>query len=163
MVSTTTIQPATVFAWFMLMINLRRVVLLIIATIIGRNKPFPSGSRVPEDKILRKCQVEPMTTGINHTAFTKDIRIYKTISNDAENDVYFIIILLATALYIDTVSGDCTRTIIYGAIYLFFRILYAIAYIMALQPFRSIAFFLSLACTLTCNLDLVITISRRSN
>ncbi|CAF4450623.1 unnamed protein product, partial [Adineta steineri] len=44
MVSTTTIQSATVFAWFMLMMNLRRVVLLIIATIIGRNKPFPSGS-----------------------------------------------------------------------------------------------------------------------
>jgi uncharacterized MAPEG superfamily protein len=85
------------------------------------------------------------------------------IHNDAENDTYFLILLLATAAFSDSVNGDCVRTIVYGAIYLFSRIFYAVAYIMALQPWRTIGFYFGFACTLACNLDLVITMSRRSN
>ncbi|CAF4231514.1 unnamed protein product, partial [Adineta steineri] len=36
MVDVTTIQPGTVFAWFMLFMVLRRIVLLVVAGIAGR-------------------------------------------------------------------------------------------------------------------------------
>jgi uncharacterized MAPEG superfamily protein len=163
MVSVYTIQSGTVFAWFMLLMVIRRIVLLIIAGITGHNKPFPAGSRVPEDRILKRGQVEQSPTGVPHVNYTKDIRVNKTISNDAENDTYFLILLLSTAVLSDSSNGNCIRTIVYGVIYLFFRILYAIAYIQALQPLRSIAFYFGLACTLACNLDLVITMSQRAN
>jgi uncharacterized MAPEG superfamily protein len=163
MVSVNTIQAGTVFAWFMLAMILRRIVMLVVAGIAGRNRPFPPGTRVPEDQMMKKGQVEPSTTGTTPVVFTKDVRVNKTIGNDTENDTYFLILLLATAVFSDSVNGDCTRTIVYGAIYLFFRILYAVAYIMGLQPWRSITFTFGLACTLACSLDLVITMSRRAN
>jgi uncharacterized MAPEG superfamily protein len=162
MVDVTTIQAGTVFAWFMLVMVIRRIVMLVVAGIAGRNRPFPPG-RVPEDKILKRGQVEPSTTGNIHGDFSKDVRVNKTINNDSENDTYFLILLLATAVFSDSANGNCTRTIVYGAIYLFFRIFYAVAYILALQPWRSLAFTFGLACTFACSLDLVITMSRRSN
>ena len=164
MVSVNTIQASTVFAWFMLMMLLRRVILLVVAGIAGRNKPFPPG-RVPEDKMLKRGQVvtTPADVAAAPTAFTKDVRVNKTITNDTENDTYFLILLLATAAFSDSLNGDCVRTIVYAAIYLFFRILYAVAYVMALQPWRTLSYFCGMLCTLACNLDLVITLSRRSN
>ncbi len=162
MVNVNTIQAGTVFAWFMLIMVVRRIVMLIIAGIVEHNKPL-SSDRVPEDKILKRGRVEASMSRPIHTDFTKDIRINKTINNDAENDTYFLILLLSTAAFSDSVNGNCIRTIVYGAVYLFFRIFYGVAYIMALQPWRTIAFCFGLACTLACNLDLVITMSSRSN
>jgi len=162
MVDVNTIQAGTVFAWFMLVMVVRRIVILVVAGIAGRNKPFPPG-RVPEDRILKRGQVEQSMAGTIHGDFSRDVRVNKTITNDSENDTYFLILLLATAVFSDSSNGNCTRTIVYGAIYLFCRIFYAVAYIMALQPWRTIVFSLGLACTLACNLDLVITMSRRSN
>jgi uncharacterized MAPEG superfamily protein len=162
MVNVHTIQSGTVFAWFMLLMVLRRILMLIIAGITGYNKPFPA-DRVPEDKILKRGRVASSTSGIIHADFNATVRINKTITNDSENDTYFLILLLSTAALSDNFNGNCVRTIVYGTIYLFFRLIYAMAYIMALQPWRSIAFYFGLACTLACNLDLVITLSRRAN
>jgi uncharacterized MAPEG superfamily protein len=162
MVSVNTIQAGTVFAWFMLIMVLRRIVLIVIIGIAGRNRPFLPG-RVPEDKFLKRGQVIAPTADVGPVVYTKDVRANKTINNDSENDTYFLILLLATAVFSDSANGNCIRTIVYGTIYLFFRIFYAVAYIMALQPWRTLAFSLGLACTLACNLDLVITMSSRSN
>jgi uncharacterized MAPEG superfamily protein len=162
MVSVNTILAGTVFAWFMLMILLRRLVLLIILAVVGSKKP-PLPSRVPEDRVLNRRPVATSTIDTAPIEFTKDIRANRVIHNDAENDTYFLILLLATAAFSDSSNPDCVRTIVYATIYLFFRIMYATAYIMGLQPWRTLAFFLGFACTLACCLDLVITMSRRSN
>ena len=158
MASINTIPSGAVFAWFMLLIFVRRVVMLVIGGIAGRHRPFLPGARPPEDRILKKAQ--PETTQIE---FTKDIRVNKTISNDSENDPYFLILLLATAVFSDGISGSSTKTIVYGAIYLFARTFYAVAYIMGLQPWRTLAYCVGMLCTLVCSLDLVITMSMRSN
>jgi uncharacterized MAPEG superfamily protein len=163
MVDITTIKPGTVFAWFMLVMVIRRIVMIFLAIIARGRKPFPPGTRVPEDNTLRGTQVQTSTVEPGQIEFTKDVRVNKTIGNDTENDTYFLVLLLATAVFSDTVSGNTTRTIVYGAIYLFARILYAVVYIMALQPWRTVLFTVGLICTLACNLDLVITMSRRSN
>ena len=162
MVDVNTIQPGTVFAWFMLIMLIRRVTMLIVAGVAGRGKPFLPGTRVPEDSKLRAGHGNVSSVGPGQIEFTKDVRVNKTINNDSENDTYFLILLLATAVFADSVSRDATRTIVYGAIYLFARIFYAVAYIMGLQPWRSLSFALGLACTLACSLDLVITMSIRS-
>jgi len=165
MVSVNTIQAGTVFAWFMLGMVLRRVVMLGIALVARRGKPFPPGSRVPEDNKLRGGNVEVTTTATtsDQSEFTKDVRVNKTINNDSENDTYFLILLLATAVFSDRESGRSTKTIIYGLIYSVARICYAVAYIMALQPWRTIIFTVGSAVTLTYSLDLVITMSLRPN
>ncbi|CAF1466714.1 unnamed protein product [Rotaria sordida] len=163
MVNVNTIHPGTVFAWFMLMMVIRRIVMLVVGGIAGRNRPFPPGSRVPEDKIFKKSQVDTSTVETDNNEFTKNVRVNKTIGNDTENDMYFLILLLATAIFSDGSSGNSTRTIVYGLIYLVARICYAVAYIMALQPWRTLVYALGLACTLACSLDLVITMSRQPN
>ena len=164
MVNVISIQPSTVFAWFMFLMVLRRIILLIVSMIIGYKKPLTGGSRPPEDKIFKRGQVEPSTSAIVPTEFTKNVRINKVIHNDAENDTYFLILLLATAIYSDaSLSRDCTRTVIYGTIYLFFRLCYTVAYILALQPWRTLCFFCGLACTFAISFDLLITMSRQSN
>ena len=160
MVNVQSIQAGTVFAWFMLLMVLRRIVLIIIVGIAGRHRPIQPG-RVPEDKFLKSGQVAPT----DHVAqiFSKDLRANKTINNDSENDTYFLILLFATVTLSDSLNGNCVRTIVYGVLYLFFRLCYAVTYVLGLQPWRTLAFFLGLACTLACNLDLVITMSRRNN
>ena len=163
MVNVNTIQAGTVFAWFMLVMVLRRVVMLVVALVAQRGKPIPPGSRVPEDNKLRGGNAEVSTVTPGQIEFTKDVRVNKTISNDSENDPYFLILLLATAAFSDTPALNSTRTIVYGIIYLFVRICYAVAYIMALQPWRTILFGFGLAVTLACSLDLVITMSLRPN
>jgi uncharacterized MAPEG superfamily protein len=163
MVSVNTIQAGTVFAWFMLFMVLRRIAMLVIAGVARRGKPFPPGSRVPEDNKLRGEPVEVSTVTPGQIEFTKDVRVNKTIGNDTENDTYFLILLLATALFSRNAIPDATRTIVYGILYLFARICFAVAYIMALQPWRSVSFALGLAVTLACSLDLVITMSRQPN
>ncbi|CAF0868717.1 unnamed protein product [Rotaria sp. Silwood1] len=102
MVSVNTIQSGTVFAWFMFMMIMQRIVMLVVAGIAGRGRSFSPGSRVPEDKILKRGQVDTSTTENTHIEFTKDVRVNKTISNDTENDMYFLILLLATAIFSDT-------------------------------------------------------------
>ena len=163
MVNVKTIQASTVFAWFMFLLVLRRVVLLVTLTIVGRKKPFVAGSRAPEDRMLKRGQVIPTSSVNVPLEFTRELRVNKVIGNDAENDTYFLILLLATAAFSDPPSGDCTRTIVYGTLYLFFRLCYALAYLFALQPWRTLLFSLGLACTFACSLDLLITLSRRSN
>jgi uncharacterized MAPEG superfamily protein len=91
------------------------------------------------------------------------MRVNKVLTNDTENDTYFLILLLATAVFTDTLSGNTTRTIVYGVIYLVIRIIYAFMYILGLQPWRTICFAMGLTCTVACNLDLIISMSRRSN
>lgn len=163
MVDVTTINPGTVFAWFMLGMVLRRVVLVAIFNRSIRAKPIPVGTRVPEDIKRQRQEVEGLNTEPARIEFSTDMRVNKTITNDTENDIYFLILLLATAVFSDAASGNATRTIVYGAVYLFIRICYAVAYIKALQPWRTILFAIGLNCTVACNLDLVITMSRRSN
>lgn len=165
MVNVTSIQPSTVFAWFMFLMVLRRVVLLIVAMILGYRKPLIAGSHPPEDRLFKRGQVEPSSSSIaTPLEFSKDVRINKIIHNDAENDIYFLILYLATAVYSDAaLSRDCTRTVIYGTIYLFFRLCYTVAYIFALQPWRTLCFYCGLACTFAISLDLLITMSRQPN
>ena len=163
MVDVTTINPGTVFAWFMLGMLLRRAVLIAIFNVSIRGKPLQPGARVPEDNPKRKERVQSSTTEPPPIEFTTDMRVNKTITNDSENDTYFLILLLATAIYSDGGSGTAVRTIVYGVIYLFIRICYAAIYIIGLQPWRTILFASGLTCTIACNLDLVITMSRRSN
>ena len=112
-----------------------------------------------EDRILKRSRVTPSTTGTIHSSFNVDVRVNKTIGNDSENDTYFLILLLATAIISDGQNDNCTRTIVYGVIYFYFRIFYALTYIAALQPWRTVVFYGGLAC----NFDLVITMSRRAN
>jgi uncharacterized MAPEG superfamily protein len=145
---------------------IRRVVVLIVAGLAQRGKPFRADVRVPEDNRMPGAKVETETVAGGPTnLFTKDVRANKVIHNDSENDTYFLILLLATAVFSDTSSGNgnVIRTIVYGSIYLFARIIYAIAYIFGLQPWRSIFFAMGMFNTLSCSLDLVITMSRRSN
>lgn len=166
MVNVISIQPSTVFAWFMFLLVLRRLVLIILTMILGYNKPFVVGSRPPEDRMFKRGQVEHSSSSSSIVAveFSKDVRINKVIHNDAENDFYFLILYLATAIYTDSLlSRDCTRTVIYGTIYLFFRLGYTIAYIFALQPWRTLCFFCGLLCTFAMSLDLLITLSRQPN
>ncbi len=120
-----------------------------------------SGSRVPEDGPKRN---RPASVDASQPVeYTLDMRANKVITNDAENDTYFLILLLATAVFTDTLTGNTARTIVYGVIYLVIRIVYAFMYILGLQPWRTIVFAMGLTCTLACNLDLVISMSRRSN
>jgi len=163
MVDVTTINPGTVFAWFMLGMVLRRAVLIAVFNIAISGQPFRPGSRVPEDDPNRNKQTSKSTNAPAPIEFTTDMRVNKAITNDAENDTYFLILLLATAIFTDTASGNTTRTIVYGVIYLVLRICYAVIYIIGLQPWRTIVFAMGLTCTAACNLDLVITLSRRSN
>ncbi len=163
MVDVTSINPGTVFAWFMLCMMLRRGVMIALFNIAGHGKPFKPGTRVPEDDSEYKKRKQHSTEESGYIEFTTDMRVNKVITNDAENDTYFLILLLATAIFSDAQSGTCTRTIVYGVIYLFLRICYAIIYIIGLQPWRTIIFAMGMTCTIACNLDLVITMSRRSN
>ncbi|CAF0781744.1 unnamed protein product [Adineta steineri] len=162
MVSVKTIHSGTVFAWFMLVVILRRTVMLAVAMSARRGKPFSPGSRPPEDNKLIGKQTTVVTDTYSPVEFIKDVRATKTINNDTENDPYFFILLLATAIS-DSASQNCTRTIVYSILYLFIRIAYAVTYIMALQPWRSMMFAFGLALTLACSLDLVITMSLQPN
>ena len=159
----TTINPGTVCAWFMLGMVLRRSILVAIFNRTINAKPIPPGTRVPEDIKRRGPHEEVSKTEPSPIEFTTDMRVNKTITNDSENDTYFLIILLATTVFSNTPSGSATRTIVYGVLYLFIRICYVVAYIKALQPWRTTLFALGLTCTVACNLDLVITMSRRPN
>jgi uncharacterized MAPEG superfamily protein len=145
MVDVTTIQSGTVFAWFMLIMLIRRVVLVFLFVIVRSGKPIQPGTQVPEDRKLAGNKIDVESGALGQDRFTKDVRANTVIGNDAENDTYFLIFLLATAAFSDTTSGNgnVIRTILYGAIYLLIRILYAIAYIMALQPWRTIFCFWS--------------------
>ena len=163
MVDVNTINPGSVFAWFMLAMLVRRGVLIALFNVGIRGHPLPPGSRVPEDNPRRRERTEASSEGPAPIDFTLDMRVNKTITNDSENDAYFLILLLATAAFSDSVSGNATRTIVYSVIYLFIRICYAVVYLVGLQPWRTILFASGLSCTIACNLDLVITLSRRSN
>ncbi len=160
MVSVRTINPGTVFAWFMLAMVLRRIALIVVFNIGLRSHPFRPGTRAPEDNPNRN---KPSPNSPPTVPFTIDVRANKVITNDAENDTYFLILLLATAVFTDTLTGNTTRTIVYGVIYLVIRIIYAFMYILGLQPWRTMIFTMGLACTLAISLDLVITMSRRPN
>ncbi|CAF1675405.1 unnamed protein product [Adineta ricciae] len=136
--------------------------MLGVAMHAGRGKPFPPGSRPPEDSKLTRVKIQKTpTTTTNEIEFTRDVRVNRVIHNDTENDPYFFILLLSTAIFSD--RSNCTRTIVYGLLYLIIRILYAIAYIMAFQPWRSIIYAFGLALTLACSLDFVITMSMQPN
>ena len=163
MVDVTTIQAGTVFAWFMLVMVLRRFVLIGILSLIRLTRPYQPGWRAPEDDFFKNGPVVASTVSAAPLQFDTDKRINREIANDAENDTYFLILLLATAVYSDSQNGNVNRTIIYGSIYAFLRIFHAVFYILALQPFRTLIFVLGFCCTVACNLDLVITMSRRSN
>lgn len=163
MVLITTIQSYTVFAWFMLLMVLRRVVLTILAIIVGYHRPFVPGSRVPEDRMLKPKDLQANFNDVAQTSFTKDVRINKVFHNDSKNDLHFFILLLATAVAATDVADPSTRTIVYGVIYFVTRVFYAIAYVFGWQPWRTIALTIGLLCTLAISLDLVITMSLRSN
>jgi hypothetical protein len=88
MVSVNTIQAGTVFAWFMLILLIRRIILITILAVVGSKQPLPP-SRVPEDKIFRNRTVAAPTTDATRIVYTADVRANKIITNDSENDTYF--------------------------------------------------------------------------
>lgn len=153
----------TVFAWFMLCMVIRRIVLVTLSAIIGFHRPFEPGTRAPEDRMLKAKDTQATMDDVPAVSFTKDIRINRAIHNDAENDPLFFSLLLATAVASDNVTEPSTRVIVYGSIYLFARMAHAFTYTMALQPWRTIALFVSVLCTLACSLDLVVSMSLRAN
>lgn len=163
MATVTTIQSYTVFAWFMLFMVLRRIILLVLAIIFGFHRPFTAGSRVPEDKMFKTKELRSSFANVASIEFTKDVRINKVFHNDSKNDMQFYILLLATAVTATDIADPSTRTIVYGVIYFCARVFYALSYVMAWQPWRTIALVSGLLCTLACSLDLVITMSLRSS
>jgi hypothetical protein len=82
MVDITTINPGTVFAWFMLGMVLRRAVLIIVFNIGIRGHPFQPGSRVPEDSPNRN---KPTSTNARSSPveYTLDMRVNKVITNQS--------------------------------------------------------------------------------
>ncbi|CAF1568963.1 unnamed protein product [Adineta steineri] len=128
-----------------------------------RAKPFPPGSRPPEDNKLIGKQTTVVTDTSSSIEFTKDERVNKTINNDIDNDRYFFIFLLATTYFSDSTSQICVDTIGYSILYLFIRSFYAVTYIMALKPWRTIMFAFGFALTLVPSLNPVITMSLQPN
>ncbi|CAF3789550.1 unnamed protein product, partial [Rotaria sp. Silwood1] len=53
------------------------------------------------------------------------MRINGAISNDSENDTYFLILYLGTAIFSYSVNADIVRVVVYGAIYLTARIVHS--------------------------------------
>ncbi|CAF0928119.1 unnamed protein product [Rotaria sp. Silwood1] len=163
MTDVTTIRPGTVFAWFMLVLVVRRLALIIMLIVTRQTQPFQPSVRLPEDDTRKKKQMVSSAESTPQNEVNRDARINGVITNDAENDTYFLVLLLATALFSDWVNGNVIRTIVYGAIYAFARIVHSVTYLLALQPWRSLAYMIGLLCTFAINLDLVITMSRRTN
>jgi uncharacterized MAPEG superfamily protein len=163
MADVTTIQSLTVFAWFMMLMILRRCIILIMGIYAGRYQPYPLGTQVPEDNMFKREEFRSPTPVTSESDFCEAVRVNRVIHNDSENDTYFLIMLLSTAVTGDAIGDNCIRTIVYGSIYLAVRLFYAAAYIMAWQPWRMISFSLGLLCTLACSIHLVITMSTRAN
>ncbi|CAF1415058.1 unnamed protein product [Rotaria magnacalcarata] len=136
------IKPGTVFAWFMLVLIVRRIV-LIVMLIVTKQKTSPG--------------LPPPDTSDRPT------RINGAIRNDSENDAYFLILYLGTAIFSYSVNADIVRMIVYGAVYLTTRSIHSVMFILALQPHRMLAFLFGLLCTFAMSLDLVITMSRTTN
>lgn len=163
MVSVDTILSYTVFAWFMLAMVVRRIILLTFAAINGRYRPTLDLTQVPEDNIMKPKDLRTPIQEIGSVVYNKELRTNRVIGDDTENDIYFLILLLATAIVSDNVSDPCTRTIVYGVIYLIARTMFTLCYILALQPWRTMFSIITHACTLACSIDLVITMSTKPN
>jgi hypothetical protein len=88
MIDVTTINPGTIFAWFMLEMVLRRAILILVFNIGIRGHTFQPSSRVPEDDPNKN---KPTSTNAPQPIeYTLDMRVNKVITNDAENDTYFL-------------------------------------------------------------------------
>lgn len=148
----------------MFMMVMRRIVILVLAAVASRHRPFLPDSHPPEDKMLKSKDVEPWMLESGKVEFSKDVRAQRIIGNDSENDPYMFVLLIATAVFSDDIpDSSSTRSIVYGIVYIFARVIYAISYIMALQPWRTLAFFVGVMCMFACSLDMIITMSLRSN
>ncbi|CAF1548064.1 unnamed protein product, partial [Rotaria sordida] len=71
-----------------------------------QTQPFQSSVRLPEDDIRKNKQKQNPTESTPQRVVDRDVRINGVITNDAENDTYFLVLLLATALFSDFVNGD---------------------------------------------------------
>lgn len=164
MVDVYSIKPGTVFAWFMLVLVVRRFVLVVMLIVTFRQNPPKPGARAPEDA-PRKVEHQNNSTAAVQPPndFDRAARINAAIRNDSENDAYFLILYLGTAIFSYSLNPDVVRMIVYGAIYLAARITHSFMYLLALQPFRSMSYMVGLLCTFAMSLDLVITTSRSSN
>jgi hypothetical protein len=60
------------------------------------------------------------------------------MNNDIENGTSFLILLLATVVFSDDVSGYTNNCLWYGLV----------AYFLVLQSWRTLAFFVDLLCTI---------------
>ncbi|CAF3648151.1 unnamed protein product [Rotaria socialis] len=153
------IKPGTVFAWFMLVLVIRRIVLIVMLIASGIAKSSGAASQPVEvarnggsGKNAKESDQADLGTLIN-----------TAITNDSENDTYFLILYLATGIYSYSVNVDVLRMIVYGAVYLFARIIHSVVLILELQPYRTLAYLIGLMCTLAISIDLVVTMSRSTN
>lgn len=140
MVDIYSIRVGTVFAWFMLILMIRRITLVVMLVIIGMKK---GSAKSNNDDVIE--------------------RINGCLTNDSENDTYFLILYLGTAIYSYSLNPDLVRMIVYGSIYLFARIMHSTMYVAGIQPARTLCYLVGLLCTFAMNLDLVILMSRASN
>ncbi|CAF4991428.1 unnamed protein product [Rotaria sp. Silwood1] len=90
-------------------------------------------------------------------------RVNGAIINDSENDTYFLILYLGTAIFSYSVNPDIVRMVVYGSIYLTARTLHSTMYALGFQLPRTMSYLAGLLCTFAISLDLVITMSRSSN
>lgn len=163
MVSVNTILSYTVFSWFMLLMIVRRIVLVSFAAINSRYRASPDITKVPEDMIMKPKELQTPIQSIGSVVYSKELRSNLVITDDAENDPYFLLVLLATAIVSDNVSDPCTRTIVYGTVYFAARFSYTVCYVLGFQPWRTLCYVAGLMCTFACSLDLVVTMSSKSN
>ncbi|CAF5016740.1 unnamed protein product, partial [Rotaria sp. Silwood1] len=70
-----------------------------------QTQPFQPSVRLPEDDTRKKKQMVSSAESTPQNEVNRDARINGVITNDAENDTYFLVLLLATALFSDWVNG----------------------------------------------------------
>lgn len=157
MVDIYTIKPGTVFAWLMLVLVVRRLVAVVLLIVSKQMQQSKSGSQQPVES--RNSTNDGKQTGSGDLP----TRINGIISNDSENDTYFLILYLGTSIFSYSVNADIVRLIVYGSIYLAARISHFTMYALGYQPPRTMSYLVGLLCTFAMSLDLTITMSRSSN
>lgn len=154
MVDIYTIKPGTVFAWCMLVLVVRRIVLVMMLIVSKQMQKSDSGKGPVEDARKKNNGDDSSDT---------PTLVNGCIRNDSENDTYFVILYLGTSIFSYSVNADIVRLIVYGGIYVLARILHSIMFILELQPWRTLSYVVGMLCTFAMSLDLVITMSRTSN
>jgi glutathione S-transferase len=117
---------------------------------IQSSKRTAAGTRPPEDFKHKKdpganfsYNTHPVTDA-TLAAYEADARWRRIVANDLENLPYGMIIATLAML---SASSGIAHVVLY-ALFGFFRVLHTIAYALALQPVRSIAYVMAVLCVL---------------